>query len=91
MAEYWAEGVQSWFGTNRHDDNAHNHVDTRDELKAYDPELSGLIAEAFPNNDFTYVRPDRRREAGHLLGYDPKAAPRFAWRPEDTGTRDEQP
>ena len=26
--EYWAEGVQSWFGTNRENDFDHNHVDT---------------------------------------------------------------
>jgi hypothetical protein len=88
--EFWAEGVQSWFGTNRHDDGSHNHVDTREELKAYDPDLAALIAESFPSNDFTYVRPDRRKEPGHLLGYDPKAAPRFAWRPEDTGKREEK-
>ena len=29
IQEYWAEGVQSWFDTNRHDDRAHNHVHTR--------------------------------------------------------------
>ncbi len=89
--EYWAEGVQSWFGTNRPPDHDHNDVDTREELKEYDPALAALIAESFPNNDFTYVRPDRREEPGHLLGYDPKVAPRFAWRPEDTGKRDDPP
>jgi hypothetical protein len=91
VSEYWAGGVQSWFGTNRHDDNSHNHVDTREELKEYDPDLATLIAESFPGNDFQYVRPDRRKEPGHLLGYDPKVAPRFAWRPEDTGKRDDPP
>jgi hypothetical protein len=88
-SEYWAEGVQSWFGTNRHDDRAHNHVDTREELKAYDPDFAALIAESFPNNDFTYIRPDQRKEPGHLLGYDPKAAPRFAWGPEETPAKKE--
>jgi hypothetical protein len=91
VAEYWAEGVQSWFDTNRHDDGSHNHVDTREELKEYDPALAALIAESFPNAEFRYVRPDRRKEPGHLLGYDSKTAPRFAWRPEDTGKRDEPP
>jgi aminopeptidase N len=43
--EYWAEGVQSWFGTNRQNDSQHNHVDTRDELKAYDSALANLCAE----------------------------------------------
>ena len=35
--EYWAEGLQSWFHTNRPPDALHNHVDTRKELKEYDP------------------------------------------------------
>jgi hypothetical protein len=91
VAEYWAEGVQSWFDTNRHDDSSHNHVDTREELKEYDPDLAALIAESFPNTEFRYVRPDRRKDLGHLQGFDRKAAPRFAWRPEDTGKRDDPP
>jgi len=37
-AEYWAEGVQSWFNTNR--ENDHNHVNTRDEFKQHDTELA---------------------------------------------------
>ncbi|MEM7391155.1 MAG: hypothetical protein AAF492_02315, partial [Verrucomicrobiota bacterium] len=32
--EYFAEGVQSWFNNNRPPDHDHNHVDTREELKA---------------------------------------------------------
>ena len=32
-AEYWAEGIQSWFDTNRENDYEHNHVNTREELK----------------------------------------------------------
>ena len=36
-AEYWAEGVQSWFGNNRENDPSHNHVNTRAELEEYDP------------------------------------------------------
>jgi hypothetical protein len=35
--EYWAEAVQSWFDDNRQDDGQHNHVNTRAELKDYDP------------------------------------------------------
>ena len=41
-AEYWAEGTQSWFDTNRANDDQHNHVDTRDKLKKYDPSLATL-------------------------------------------------
>jgi hypothetical protein len=59
--------------------------DTREELKEYGSDLAALTAESFPNAGFRHVRPDRRREPGHLLGYDPKAAPKFARRLEDTG------
>ncbi|MBL7153596.1 MAG: hypothetical protein ISS79_07745 [Phycisphaerae bacterium] len=45
--EYWAEGVQSWFECNRQNNYNHNHVNTREELKAYDPDLAKLIAEVF--------------------------------------------
>ncbi|MCB9629618.1 MAG: hypothetical protein H6725_19800 [Sandaracinaceae bacterium] len=46
--EYWAEGVQSWFDTNLEADppnGVHNHVNTREELLAYDPALAALIRE----------------------------------------------
>ena len=78
-AEYWAEGVQSWFDTNRPPDHDHNHVDAREELEEYDPELAALIAEAFGNSTWRYRRPADRASALHLAGYDPAAAPRFAW------------
>jgi hypothetical protein len=80
-AEYWAEGVQSWFGTNRHDDGEHNHVDTRAELIAYDPDLAKLVAEVFPDNDWSYVRPSKRTPEGrsHLAGFDFEKRPRFSW------------
>lgn len=35
--EYFAEGVQSWFDNNRENDHDHNHVNTRGELREYDP------------------------------------------------------
>jgi aminopeptidase N len=80
--EYWAEAVQSWFDTNRQNDSAHNHVNTRTELKAYDPDLAKLCAEVFGDGGWRYVRPDERKERGHLAGYDPATAPRFQWEPE---------
>jgi hypothetical protein len=84
VAEYWAEGVQSWFDTNRHDDAQHNHVDTREELKAYDPTLAELVKEVMGDGPWRYVRPDRRkdRDQGHLAGYDPANVPTFQWEPE---------
>ena len=43
--EYWAEGVQSWFGLNDPPGPIHNEVNTRSELLEYDPDLAGLIQE----------------------------------------------
>ncbi|MBL68891.1 MAG: hypothetical protein CMO74_10660 [Verrucomicrobiales bacterium] len=78
--EYWAEGVQSWFGTNREDDHDHNHVNTRAELEKYDPALAKLVAEVFGKNDWQYQHPaDRQPASAHLKGFEPKAVPTFAW------------
>jgi hypothetical protein len=41
--EYFAEGSQSWFNCNRQNDKDHNQVDTRAELKQYDPELAAIL------------------------------------------------
>ena len=76
--EYWAEGVQSWFNNNRENDHDHNFVDTRTELRAYDPRLAALCEEVFGETKLIYTRPETRL-TGHLAGYDPKQAPRFAW------------
>ena len=80
--EYWAEGVQSWFDCNRQSDAVHNHVDTREELIAYDPGLADLIKSVFRVGDWRYQRPARRTDPAHLKGYVPASAPRFAWDPE---------
>jgi hypothetical protein len=77
--EYWAEGVQSYFDTNRPPDHDHNHVRTRAALEKYDPRLFALIDETFRGNEWRYVRPRDRKAAGHLTGFDPKAAKRFRW------------
>ncbi len=78
-SEYWAEGVQSYFDTNRENDHDHNHVDTREELEEYDPGLFVLVAEVFPGTEWRYIHPRDRAEPGHLAGYDPEQAPRFEW------------
>jgi hypothetical protein len=77
--EYWAEGVQSYFDTNRPPDGVHNEVRTREALKKYDPRLHALIDDVFRGNEWRYVRPPDRKEPSHLAGYDPKAAKRFRW------------
>ena len=81
--EYWAEGAQSWFDNNRENDSLHNHVNTRAELKEYDPALAKLCAEVFGDNPWRYQKPAARAPEGraHLAGYDASKAPRFKWRP----------
>lgn len=82
-SEYWAEAVQSWFDTNRENDREHNHVNTRDELKAYDPRVAALCESVFGDSDWRYVRPgDRMPPSPHLAGFDRDAAPTFAWSEE---------
>ena len=77
-AEYFAEGVQSWFNNNRPPDHDHNHVDTRDELRTYDPGLAELCKEVFGDTKLVYAKPITRL-TGHLAGYNPKSAPSFVW------------
>lgn len=76
--EYFAEGVQNWFSNNRENDHDHNHVNTRDELVAYDPRLAALCREVFGDTALEYTKPTTRL-SGHLEGYDPKNAPTFRW------------
>lgn len=81
--EYFAEGVQSWFDDNRENDHDHNHVNTRAELKEYDPRLAALCGEVFGDTEFRYTKPVTRLH-GHLAGYDPAAAPKFEFPPRLT-------
>ncbi len=81
-AEYWAEGVQSWFDDNRENDSLHNHVNTRSELREYDPALADLVEGVFGDRDWRYQKPAARNAAGraHLVGWDPDVLPDFRWR-----------
>lgn len=74
-AEYWAEGVQDWYDTNRTMDHDHNHIHTREQLKRYDPELAKLCAEVLGDSDWRFVSPRKRAGQGHLAGYNPATAP----------------
>lgn len=82
--EYWAEAVQSWFDDNRENDSLHNHVNTRDELKAYDPGLARLCSEVLGERPWRYIRPPRReaRDRQHLAEFDLGRSPKFRWRDE---------
>jgi hypothetical protein len=76
--EYFAEGVQSWFDNNRHDDHDHNHVHLRAQLVEYDPGLAAMCREVFGDTEIAYSKPATRL-VGHMAGYDPASAPTFEW------------
>lgn len=80
--EYWAEAVQDWFDNNRENDAQHNFVNTRAELKEYDPPLAALCAEVFGEVAWRYHKPMERpaSERLHLAGFDPAKSPQFRWR-----------
>ena len=80
--EYWAEGVQSWFDTNREHDSEHNHVNTRAELKVYDPALAKLLEDVFVDTEWRYTRATARTHMAHMQGFNPAYSPRFEWPPE---------
>lgn len=54
IEEYFAEGVQDWFNVNAQSEvpnSIHNFVNTREELKDYDPLLYSLISKWFVWDD----------------------------------------
>ncbi len=77
--EYWAEGVQIWFHANRTLAYEHNFVNTREQLKNYDPRLAALLEEVFRDNNWIWVPPIARSDLGHLTGFDFSRAPKFEW------------
>jgi len=65
IAEYWAEGVQNWFNVNAEapkPDGKHNQLNTREELKKYDPDLYELISHYF--SEFK-VSPSKHKKVNH--------------------------
>ena len=76
--EYWAEGAQAWF----HAQLEYIEIDTRAELKEYDPALAKLLTEVFGDTDWRYTRPATRTHLPHLQGFDPQDSPTFEWPPE---------
>lgn len=88
--EYFAEAVQSWFGTNRENDSLHNHVNTRQELIEYDPGVAKLCAEVFGANDWRYVRADdaSRADEPHLKQLDRSSLSKFEWSKEEQAAYD---
>ncbi len=74
-AEYWAEGVQCWFDTNRTMDHDHNHIHTREQLRAYDEPLARLCEDVLGTSDWRFKSPRLRSGQGHLAGFDAVQAP----------------
>ncbi len=89
--EYWAEGTQSWFDTNRANDNDHGPIDTRDKLKPYDPDLAKLLTEVYGERPWRYQRPAKRPESerAHLAGLDVAKFAPFQW-PKEAPRLDKQ-
>ncbi len=78
-AEYWAEGVQSWFNCNRENDAEHNHVNTRAELVEYDPDLAALVGEIYTDHDWQYTPAKTRMDLPHLATLRTNPPPAFSW------------
>ncbi len=76
--EWFAEGTQSWFDSNRELDSYHNFVNTRAELKAYDPVLAALCEEVYGDRPWRWTKAVTRL-TGHLKGWDPSKSPTFRW------------
>lgn len=77
VAEYWAEGVQSWFDSSQGRSAVHNGIRTREQLAAHDPELAALIEGVFPAKEW------RWRPPAPAAGSTGRRAPRvFRWDPE---------
>ena len=74
-AEYWAEGVQCWYDTNRTMDHDHNHIHTRRQLTTYDPLLAALCRDVLGPAEWRFVSPRTRAGQQHLRGFDPATAP----------------
>lgn len=61
-SEYWAEGVQDYWDCNRQSrqgqdpDGVHNHVNTKEELKEYDPDLFQFIDDTLGPMKWRYTR-----------------------------------
>jgi hypothetical protein len=81
LAEYWAEGVQSYFDANAAKNAVHNGIRTRSELARHDPLLYELIAKTFRGNRWRWVPLSQRSrdECAHLGSFDRSTAPSFRW------------
>ena len=75
-SEYWAEGLQCWYDTNRIMDHDHNQIHTRAQLKKYDRDLSKLCLEVLGDHPWRFVSPRKRAGFDHLKNFNPLTAPK---------------
>ncbi len=75
-AEYWAEGVQCWYDTNRTMDHDHNHIHTREQLIEYDPPMAQLCRDVLRDSDWRFISPRERAGKDHLKDFDPAKSPK---------------
>lgn len=79
-AEYWAEGVQSWYDCNRANDREHGKIDSREDLIRSDPRLAKLIQEKLGEQNWRYVHISKRvLNEQHLKGFNSQDEQPFAW------------
>jgi hypothetical protein len=84
-AEFWAEGVQSWFDCNNpqimfmRDDGSLMPILNREDLKSHMPELAKLLQSIFGGNDWQYTTSGQRCAQPHLAAFDRGTAPVFVW------------
>lgn len=90
-AEYWAEGVQSWFDCNAAKGGVHNGVRDRAALRRYDPELSKLLEEVFGDPAWRYDLPSTRQGPHAVSAAERAALPRFAWPEKPAATQVKSP
>ena len=74
-AEYFAEGFQIWFDTNRTMDHDHNHIRTREQIIKYDPGFSAFLAKILLPSQWRFTSPSERAGEAHLSGFDPSQSP----------------
>ena len=79
--EYWAEGTQGWFHP-KGGSSFHNYGNTRQALKAYDPDLTALLTEVYSDSGWRYTLPTARTHLPHLQGFSPRDLPTFQLLPE---------
>ena len=81
IREYWAEATQAWFHHNA-PGSFDRFGNTRQALKAYDPELATLLTEIYGDRQWRYTPITTRTHLSHLQEFNPQDSPTFQWWPE---------